>query len=77
MKWKPMKSAPTDGTPILLGLWVQHNQEPKPHWETYIAVYDSEAGEVYSIDYEGLPWEWSDFDMWCAMPKPPEERARE
>lgn len=66
-----MNSAPRDGTWILVGLWVQHNQQPEPHWEHYVVSYDNQTGEAYQQDFEVLPWSWDQFDAWTVIPKPP------
>lgn len=70
-KWRKMNSAPRDGTPILVGLWVRHNQQPEPHWEQYVVFYDNETGAAYQHDFEDIPWSWEDFDAWTVIPKPP------
>lgn len=59
-----MNSAPRDGTWILVGLWIRHNDEPELRWEQYVGSYNS------VIDND-LPWSWEDFDAWTVIPKPP------
>lgn len=41
-KWQSMETMPSNKL-VLFGVWVQHNQEPKPHPEYYIAMYDAET----------------------------------
>lgn len=70
MKWRSMKNAPKDGTLILVGCWVQHTQQPEPHWEVYLARWD-DSGIVNQAYEHDLPWEWDDFDKWANVPVPP------
>ena len=70
-KWRKMNSAPRDGTPILVGLWVNRDRKPEQIWEQFVAFYDNESLRGYAQNYKDLPWPWENFDAWTVIPKPP------
>lgn len=71
MKSAPMKSAPRDGTLILLGLWVRNVNTGHEHWDIYPASFHDEDGDFVDQDNGGLPWGDEDFDAWQPLPPPP------
>lgn len=68
-KWRKMNSAPRDGTPILVGRWVQDNKEAQ--WKQYIGLGNAETLCVYVQDDINEHWDWEDFQAWTVIPKPP------
>jgi hypothetical protein len=70
-KWRKMNSAPRDGTPILVGLWVG-DKESGLHWEQYVVFYDAGTANALDQDSKAIPYfAWDDFDAWTVIPKPP------
>lgn len=71
LKWRSIKTLP-DNEFVLLGVWVQHNQEPEPHQEVYVCMYDAMDDQMLDQSYDcSLPWEKDDFDFWMPLPKMP------
>lgn len=70
-KWQPMKKMPTNEL-VLVGVWVNHNESPKPHFEYYVAMYDWDGdGGMVDQAWEPLPWDDpKDYDGWMPLPKP-------
>lgn len=79
-KWKPIKTAPKDGTHILVGYWYNYSQnESQSDWEFVVdvAFFVQRNGIVDGImDYQvhyvrdgelGQSW----FTHWAPLPAPP------
>lgn len=62
-KWRKMNSAPRDGTPILVGMWIKDGERapcPEPKWEQRVLSFNSEDETLLT-----------GFDAWTVIPKPP------
>ena len=65
MNWRPIETAPKDGTPILV--WVRKHQE-------VLIVFYEERGKFCWREYpEGDRWNKNLVTHWQPLPEPPEE----
>ncbi len=70
-QWQPIKTAPKNGTLIILGLWVKSIKRPI-RFDQYILSYSEEFGCLYDTDGDAFTcWELEDFRYWMALPEPP------
>ena len=67
-KWRKMNSAPRDGTPILVGLWVGE-KESGYHWEQFVVSYNVKTDKA--IDQDSKCFSLDEFHAWTVIPKPP------
>lgn len=67
--WRPIETAPKDGTPFLAAIYVCHNDEPR-RWDMHVIGYDAAYGEMNSYFETG--WEIEDYAFWQPLPTPPE-----
>lgn len=70
--WRPIETAPKDGTPFLAAIWVGHNDEPR-RWDMHVIGYDAAYDEMNS-DFE-TGWEIEDYAFWQPLPTPPAGEA--
>lgn len=69
--WRPMSTAPTDGTLFVAGLWVTVASSRAIHeyFEQHIIRYDDEADGIHP-DFEQA-WGWDDYTHWMPLRAPP------
>lgn len=68
--WRPMESAPRDGTEILAAIEV-HNTTGRKWWERHVISFDECRNEI-GLDYDH-GWSWEDYIRWRPLPSPPKE----
>ena len=68
--WRPMESAPRDGTEILAAIEV-HNTAGRKWWERHVISFDECRNEI-GLDYDH-GWSWEDYIRWRPLPSPPKE----
>jgi hypothetical protein len=76
--WRPIESAPRDGTPVLIfGLWAGEIHGPNSEPSIFIAAYSGPHG-----DFTGYDWNvdggdayacWAKPSHWMPLPAPPSE----
>lgn len=70
--WRPMESAPRDGTEILAAIQVREAGGRK-WWERHIIAFDEEIEQIGSDYYDNHGWSWEDYTKWRPLPSPPKE----
>lgn len=75
--WRPIETAPKDGTMILA--WMSGGAESRPHY-SLIHWFDFGWGGSWTITLPGLGsdpgYEDSAFTHWQPLPKPPQEESK-
>ena len=68
--WRPIETAPKDGTEILAAIEV-HNTTGRKWWERRVISFDECRNEI-GLDYDH-GWSWEDYTKWRPLPSPPKE----
>jgi len=66
--WRPMETAPRDGTPFIAAVLVYVNGVAS-HWDRHIIAADDETGEIPNEMEQG--WSFDDYTHWAPLPEPP------
>lgn len=68
--WRPIETAPRDGTPFLATTRVyDHSSGKFSHHDTHIVWADDETGEIANEAEQG--WRLEDYEFWRPLPAPP------
>jgi hypothetical protein len=64
-EWKPIETAPKDGSPIIVSGGIAYWRERLNHWEGPAAWYT-----ITGVNYPGSPIQW-EVRHWMPLPAPP------
>ena len=66
MEWRPIETAPMDGT--IIDLWSQSGRQADCKWDTSWTFWG--MGGFDTMDWVGIP-EWEKPTHWMPLPDPP------
>ena len=72
--WRPIESAPRDGTTFLAAVEVMSNKTGAAWWELHLVACDDETGDVHR-DYD-QGWSLDAYTHWMPLPGPPTDREK-
>lgn len=78
--WRPISTAPKDGSVFLAGCWVTCKRPNLPNvdeWQQFLGHIDDEGDFVDPETGEGFGWEWNDYTHWQPLPAPPAATGKE
>lgn len=68
-QWRPIETAPKDGTQFLAAVYAQNIKDRTAWWEIHILCLDDETGHIHD-DYE-RGWDLVAYSHWMPLPLPP------
>ena len=72
--WRPIESAPRDGTTFLAAVEVMSNKTGAAWWELHLVACDDETGNIHH-DYD-QGWSLDAYTHWMPLPGPPTDREK-
>lgn len=67
--WRPIETAPKDGTAILAVIGLYRRDQSFSHWDLHIIAFDQDRGAISPDHDQG--WDWEDYEGWQPLPAPP------
>lgn len=67
--WRPIETAPKDGTAILAVIGLYRRDQSFSHWDIHIIAFDQDRGAISPDHDQG--WDWEDYEGWQPLPAPP------